>query len=85
MSTTLMAMVYSIAAWAILVRAVLGLNPMGGRTCHGIRVSVWGMSIGALAAAVSPFYGHQVSGADLGLVVGVALYVWRDRRRVFGQ
>lgn len=85
MSPSLFSAVYSLAACAIVVRAALGINPMGGKTCHGIRLAVLGMGGGALVAAISPLYGHQVGGTDVVMAVGVAMYVWRDRRRVFEE
>lgn len=76
--------VYLLAAVALLLRAVLGVNQMGPATCHTIRLSMVALLVAGAAAVVSPMYGYRPTWVDACVLAAVAAYVWRDRRRVVG-
>jgi hypothetical protein len=76
--------VYLLAALALLLRAVFGVNQMTRATCHTIRAVMVAMLVAGVAAVISPLYGYKPTWVDAGVLAAVAAYVWRDRRRVVG-
>lgn len=74
--------VYLVAALALCLRALWGVNAMGRRTCHTIRAVMIALLVAGAAAAVAPWYGYRPTWVDAGVLAAVAAYVWRDRRGV---
>lgn len=75
-------MLATAAAVAVIVMALCGLNNMTRGTSHTVRIAFLGLVVSAAAVALAPLYGHPPpTWADALALAAMACFLYVNKRR----